>query len=105
MRESPCSNKLINRLTYPVKISPYFIIRNAYDIQPEIIQIFCSDFIGSITYIFKMLGTIQFNNQFGLMALKINNIVANDFLPVELHRINFQKIVPKMTFFFGHVPA
>jgi hypothetical protein len=52
-----------------------------------------------------MLGTIQLHNQLGCMAIKIHNIAANDFLPVELHRIRFQKIVPKMTFFFSHVPA
>jgi hypothetical protein len=105
MRGSSLLNHLINRFTDTGKIVPYFVIRNALDIQSEIIQVFRPEGILFTTGIFEVLGTVQLHNELGLMTVKINNIAANYFLPAKLHRIIFQKIIPKMAFFFCHIPA
>ena len=49
-----------------------------------------------------MLGTIQFHDQSGIMALKVDTIVVNDFLTQEPSGIIFQKIIPQVTFLFCH---
>ena len=53
----------------------------------------------------KMLGTIQLNNQFCIRNIKICYIVIQYLLPLDCDIQFFQKIIPKMLFFFGHVFA
>ncbi len=50
-----------------------------------------------------MLGTVQFYYQFCLIAKEIYNIAANHILATDLDRVSFQKIIPKVSFFFGHI--
>ena len=41
-----------------------------------------------------MLGSVYFNNYFGIMAVKICNIIPNNFLPPESWSAKAQEIVP-----------
>ena len=52
-----------------------------------------------------MLGTIQFNNDLRFSAIEIHNVIADDLLLGKLHRISTKKVIPQVTFLFGHVPA
>ncbi len=54
---------------------------------------------------FKMLRSIQFNDNLSLCTVKIRNIITNHFLPYKPNRIRFQKVIPQMPFFLCHVPA
>ena len=50
-----------------------------------------------------MLRTVDLNNEICLGTIKINNILSDDFLTQEFKSVIPQKIVPEMSFFFGHV--
>ena len=52
-----------------------------------------------------MPGPVQFNDQSRITAIKIHNILINDFLPQKANRIVPKKIIPKMSFLFGHIFA
>ena len=47
-----------------------------------------------------MLGSVQFDNQFGLVAIEINNIISYDILSAKSKWVFAQKIVPQQGFFF-----
>lgn len=50
-----------------------------------------------------MLRTIQFDYKLSIGTEKIHNVISNDLLPLEYDREFFQKIIPKVAFFLGHV--
>ena len=52
-----------------------------------------------------MPAAIQFDNQFGLKAVKVGYKVANTFLTLETYRVGFQKTVPEFPFPRRHVFA
>ena len=54
-----------------------------------------------------MLRTVQFNGKFCFRTVKIQNIVAKDFLPCKCNTkclsVGFKIVIPKVFFLFGHV--
>ena len=50
-----------------------------------------------------MLRTIKLDNNFCACTIKINNIRTYYFLAIYGVRDFFEKIIPQMPFFFGHV--
>ena len=50
-----------------------------------------------------VLRSIQFYDQLCVVTIKIRKIYANLVLTLELYGMCFQKIIPQMAFFFGHI--
>ena len=76
-------------------------IRKSKYIQSQGFQISCSLPILPDFLRLTMLRTIQFYYKFCLVAVEISNIVTNNILPSELHRISSEKFIPQKVFFLG----
>ena len=50
-----------------------------------------------------MLRAVQFDDQFCLMTIEICNVSSDNFLSSETGIAVAQKVIPKVTFFLGHV--
>ena len=98
-------NDIIDMTTNRIEAVPYFVVRYSYN--PYIIfREFCvAQRVFLRMLLFAVLRTVKLNNQFGFCAITINDIPINYFLTNKSNRVIFQKIIPKMFFFFGHVFA
>ena len=52
-----------------------------------------------------MLSAVEFDNQFDCRCIKISDVVANGFLPIELHTEDLfsPQAVPQMEFGVGRI--
>ena len=98
-------NLCVNVLTDTPEIPHNFIIGNSQNLQAIALEKGCSFRVFFHAGSLKVLRTIQFNDQFGLCAVKIRNILAQNFLSGESGRVCPEIVVPKVTFFFGHFLA
>ena len=52
-----------------------------------------------------MLRTVQLYNDLYFCDIEIRNIVFENFLTINGNRKSLQKIIPKASFFFGHIAS
>ena len=80
-------------------------IAKSDNFQTVFFQLFCSYAVIKGLLWIIMPAAIQFDNQFGLKAVKVGYKVANTFLTLETYRVGFQKTVPEFPFPRRHVFA
>ena len=96
-------NDIIDMTTNRIEAVPYFVVRYSYNLY-IIFREFCvAQRVFLRMFLFAVLRTVKLNNQFGFRTIKINDIPINYFLTNKSNRVIFQKIIPKMLFFLGHV--
>jgi len=68
-------------------------------------EIFCP--MGIIRNIvrFHVLRAVQFNYQFGFVAVKISNEITDDLLAAKSGRAVAKEIIPQVPFFFCHISS
>ena len=64
---------------------------------------FGPDFIFQKSVLCIMLTSVKFNYKPCSVTIKIGNVIIDYFLAKKTDGISFQKIVPKMFFFLGHI--
>ena len=93
----------VNRLTDTSEILFDVVVGKSQDLNTQTFQILGSLPVIFLFVFFEMLGSVQFNGQFSLFTVKVQNIISNDFLFIKLCWIVSQKVIPKVPFFLGHV--
>lgn len=81
----------------------YFIVCEPENTITVLMQKSSSFFVMFRFGYFVMLATVKFNDEFILGAVKIRYIVAQYFLTLKFCGMGSQKVIPKMSFLFGHV--
>lgn len=94
-----CQNIRANSVKILVNI-PICISQNS-DSLP--VQIFVTFLIIRLAVGRIMLTSVNFDGYLCLGAIEIDDIPSDDFLLVDCYREIFQKIIPQVTFFRGHV--
>ena len=92
-------------MAYPSEILGYLVIRNTNHFQPTGLEYLRANPIFFYILVFKMLRAIQFNDQFCIMTVKINDIPINYFLAKETGGIIAKEVIPQMSFFLCHILA
>ena len=93
----------VNVCTNIFKVLVNVFVYKTKNINTKTVKIIGSFFVIIYPVGDVMLGTVDFYNKLCLAAIKIDYIISNNTLPVELNRVFFKKIIPQMTFFRGHV--
>ena len=96
-------HSLQNGLAYTLEIGVNIKIADPQNMKSQTMKVGCSCSIILKGFRFIMLRTIQLNNQVGIIAEEVNNIISNYFLPPETGRTITQKIIPKMSFLPCHI--
>lgn len=64
-----------------IKIIHHFVVPKADDIVAEQVQVFCSFFV--VLFLFQMLTSIQFDDEFFFDADEIGDVFTDSMLPSE----------------------
>ena len=92
-------------LTNSIKTAINICIGIMKDAQSHRLQVRIPYLVGFLSFCLIVLRTIQFNNKFPFCDIEINYIRSYYLLAVNHHRQFFQKIIPQMAFFLGHISA
>ena len=80
--------------TYSVKFRIYFAIGKAYNGQPVLFKNIAAVIVSIPSLFGVMLGTVNFDDQFGFCAVEVNNVVIDNALLIDFYGICSQKQVP-----------
>ena len=83
-----------NILTDTAEIFRYRPFGITQNFQPQCFQCAITLSVSSIACRFKVLGTVQFDDQSGLSTVEIHDKFADDLLSVDCHRQTFEEIIP-----------
>lgn len=95
----------INHSTHAFKMFIYIQIGKTNHFDTKLIQPLCPAFIRDLSIFAIMLRAIQFNRYCCCITVKIQNVITDNSLTINLHGIISQKIIPKMLFFPRHFSA
>ena len=90
-------------LTNATKVFMYFCIRYSDNRQSVFFKGSRSFFIMLLSFLSIVSRAVKLNDKLCLCAVKICDILAENFLARKANGISAQKIIPKMFFFFCHV--
>jgi hypothetical protein len=93
----------VDSITDIVKTTHNVQIGNPKHIQPQGFQIGRTLMVVLDFRRLTVLGAIQLHHQLRPMAIEIHNVVANNVLSSELHRVSSQEPIPEKIFFLGSV--
>ena len=99
----PFPHRSVNHFAHSSKLEHNIPVRKSQYRKTLLLQISRTHPVIIYSFRFAMLGTIQLYNQLCLIAIKVRIILTNLILSFELDRIGFQKIVPQMALFLGHI--
>ena len=94
----PLLYRVINYGADFVKMPIDIQIAKSDNFKTVFFQFVCSYAVIKGLFWIIMPAAIQFDNQFGLKAVKVGYKVANTFLTLETYRVGFQKTVPEFPF-------
>ena len=93
----------MNILANALKIFMYFRIRYSNNRQSVFFKESGPFFVVQFAFFRIMPRAVKFNDKFCLGTVKIRYILPKNLLTRKTHRIGTQEIIPKMSFFLGHI--